>query len=92
MDKKALDGANIDERKFVRSQAIIQSMTEEERRNPKLMSFSRKKRISAGSGTTIQDINALIKELEMMNKMMKEFKNNKKFARKMKHMMGNMGM
>ncbi|MBQ7951213.1 MAG: signal recognition particle protein [Clostridia bacterium] len=92
VDKKALDGANIDERKFVRSQAIIQSMTEEERRNPKLMSFSRKKRISAGSGTTIQDINALIKELEMMNKMMKEFKNNKKFARKMKHMMGNMGM
>lgn len=92
VDKKALDGANIDERKFVRSQAIIQSMTEEERRNPKLMSFSRKKRISAGSGTTIQDINALIKELEMMNKMMKQFKNNKKFARKMKHMMGNMGM
>lgn len=92
VDKKALDGANIDERKFVRSQAIIQSMTEEERTNPKLMSFSRKKRIAAGSGTTIQDINALIKELEMMNKMMKEFKNNKKFARKMKHMMGNMGI
>ncbi len=92
VDKKALDGANIDERKFVRSQAIIQSMTEEERTNPKIMSFSRKKRISAGSGTTIQDINALIKELEMMNKMMKEFKNNKKFARKMKNMMGNMGM
>lgn len=92
VDKKALDGANIDERKFVRSQAIIQSMTEEERTNPKIMSFSRKKRIAAGSGTTIQDINALIKELEMMNKMMKEFKNNKKFARKMKSMMGNMGM
>ncbi len=92
IDKKALDSANIDERKFVRSQAIIQSMTEEERQNPKIMSFSRKKRITAGSGTTIQDINALIKELEMMNKMMKEFKNNKKFARKMKGMMSNMGM
>ncbi len=92
VDKKALDGANIDERKFVKSQAIIQSMTEEERTNPKIMSFSRKKRIAAGSGTTIQDINSLTKELEMMNKMMKEFKNNKKFARKMKHMMGNMGM
>ncbi|MBO5409047.1 MAG: signal recognition particle protein [Clostridia bacterium] len=92
VDKKALDGANIDERKFIKSQAIIQSMTEEERKNPKIMSFSRKKRIIAGSGTTIQDINGLIKELEMMNKMMKEFKNNKKFARKMKGMMGSMGM
>lgn len=92
VDKKALDDANIDERKFVKSQAIIQSMTEEERHDPKMMSFSRKKRITAGSGTTIQDVNALIKELEMMNKMMKEFKNNKKFARKMKHMMGSMGM
>lgn len=92
VNKKAIDEANIDERKFVKSQAIIQSMTEEERHKPKIMSFSRKKRIAAGSGTTIQDINSLIKELEMMNKMMKEFKNNKKFARKMKNMMGSMGM
>ncbi len=92
INKKAIDEANIDEKKFVRSRAIIQSMTEEERANPKLMSFSRKKRIAAGSGTTIQDINSLTKELEMMNKMMKEFKNNKKFARKMKGMMGKMGM
>lgn len=86
VDKKALEGANIDENKFVKSEAIIQSMTEEERRNPKIMSFSRKKRIAMGSGTTLQDINSLIKEFEMMNKMMKEFKNNKKFARKMKGM------
>ncbi len=92
INKKAIDEANIDEKKFVRSRAIIQSMTEEERSNPKIMSFSRKKRIAAGSGTTIQDINSLTKELEMMNKMMKEFKNNKKFARKMKGMMGKMGM
>lgn len=92
INKKAIDEANIDEKKFVRSRAIIQSMTEEERSNPKLMSFSRKKRIAAGSGTSIQDINSLTKELEMMNKMMKEFKNNKKFARKMKGMMGKMGM
>ena len=86
VDKKALEGANIDENKFVKSEAIIQSMTEEERHNPKRMSFSRKKRIAMGSGTTLQDINSLIKEFEMMNKMMKEFKNNKKFARKMKGM------
>lgn len=86
VDKKALEGANIDENKFVKSEAVIQSMTEEERHNPKIMSFSRKKRIAMGSGTTLQDINSLIKEFEMMNKMMKEFKNNKKFARKMKGM------
>jgi len=84
ISKKELDSANIDERKFVKSEAIILSMTEEERKNPKIMSFSRKKRIAMGSGTTLQDINVLIKEFEMMNKMMKEFKNNKKFARKMK--------
>lgn len=84
IDKKSIENANIDENKFVKSEAIILSMTEEERRNPKLMSFSRKKRIAAGSGTTLQDINSLIKEFDMMNKMMKEFKNNKKFARKMK--------
>lgn len=84
IDKKALEGANIDENKFTKSEAIILSMTEEERHNPKIMSFSRKKRIAAGSGTTLQDINSLIKEFDMMNKMMKEFKNNKKFARKMK--------
>ena len=88
VDKKAIESANIDENKFTKSEAIILSMTQEERENPKLMSFSRKKRIAAGSGTTLQDINQLIKEFEMMNKMIKEFKNNKKFARKMKGFMG----
>ena len=86
VDKKALDGANVDENKFVKSEAIILSMTKKERENPKILSFSRKKRIAAGSGTTLQDINSLTKEFEMMNKMMKEFKNNKKFAKKMKGM------
>ena len=90
VDKKAIDGANIDEKKFIKSEAIILSMTQEERENPKLMSFSRKKRIAMGSGTTLQDINQMIKEFEMMNKMIKEFKTNKKFARKMKGFMGKM--
>lgn len=90
VDKKAIDGANIDENKFTKCEAIILSMTQEERENPKLMSFSRKKRIAMGSGTTLQDINQMIKEFEMMNKMIKEFKTNKKFARKMKGFMGKM--
>lgn len=87
VDKKAIESANIDENKFTRCEAIILSMTKEERENPKIMSFSRKKRIAMGSGTTLQDINQMIKEFEMMNKMIKEFKNNKKFARKMKGFM-----
>lgn len=90
VDKKAIDGANIDENKFTKCEAIILSMTQEERENPKLMSFSRKKRIAMGSGTTLQDINQMIKEFEMMNKMIKEIKTNKKFARKMKGFMGKM--
>lgn len=87
VDKKAIESADIDENKFTRCEAIILSMTKEERENPKIMSFSRKKRIAMGSGTTLQDINQMIKEFEMMNKMIKEFKNNKKFARKMKGFM-----
>jgi signal recognition particle subunit SRP54 len=86
VDKKAIESANVDENKFVKSEAIILSMTKQERENPKIISFSRKKRIAAGSGTTLQDINSLSKEFEMMNKMMKEFKNNKKFAKKMQGM------
>lgn len=86
IDKKAIENANVDENKFNKSEAIILSMTKQERENPKIISFSRKKRIAAGSGTTLQDINALNKEFEMMNKMMKEFKNNKKFAKKMQGM------
>jgi signal recognition particle subunit SRP54 len=86
VDKKAIENANVDENKFVKSEAIILSMTKQERENPKIISFSRKKRIATGSGTTLQDINALNKEFEMMNKMMKEFKNNKKFAKKMQGM------
>lgn len=87
VDKKALDSADIDENKFTKCEAIILSMTQKERENPKLMSFSRKKRIAMGSGTTLQDINQMIKEFDMMNKMIKEFKNNKQFARKMKGFM-----
>jgi signal recognition particle subunit SRP54 len=55
-------------------EAIIQSMTPQERRNPKILKASRKRRVATGSGTTVQDVNALLKQFQEMQKMMKQFK------------------
>jgi len=60
----------VDEKELVRTEAIISSMTLEERRNPVLFNGSRKKRIAKGSGTSIQDVNILLKNFFMMGKMM----------------------
>lgn len=68
---KALKNTNIDEKAFSRTEAIIYSMTKEERRNPKIINGSRRKRIALGSGTTIQDVNRLLKQFEDMQKIMK---------------------
>ena len=70
--KKQIDQANIDDKKLAHQQAIIQSMTPKERRNPKLINGSRRKRIAAGSGTTVQEVNRLLKQFTMMSKMMKK--------------------
>jgi signal recognition particle subunit SRP54 len=69
--KKQLDAANLDENIFKRQQAIIGSMTRAERKNPKLLNASRKKRVAAGSGTSVQDINKLVKMHRQMADMMK---------------------
>ena len=69
--KKQLDAANLDESLFKRQQAIIGSMTKAERKTPKLLNASRKKRVAAGSGTSVQDINRLIKMHRQMADMMK---------------------
>ena len=53
-------------------EAIIRSMTPRERRNPKLLNASRRKRIAAGSGTTVQDVNQLIRQFEQAKEMMKK--------------------
>lgn len=63
--------ANVDERELVRITAIIDSMTPGERKNPKIINGSRRKRISVGSGTTITDVNRLLKQFEQTKKMMK---------------------
>ena len=70
--KKQLDQANVDDKKLAHQQAIIQSMTQKERRNPKLINGSRRKRIAAGSGTSVQEVNRLLKQFETMSKMMKK--------------------
>ncbi len=67
----ALGDVEIDERRLARVEAIIRSMTREERRNPKLIDGSRKRRIAAGSGTRPQDVNALLKQFAEAQKMMK---------------------
>ncbi len=66
-----IDDANIDEKAMVHVEAIIQSMTLEERRNPDILNGSRKKRIAKGCGRTIQEINKLLKQFEEIKKMMK---------------------
>ncbi len=69
--KKQLDQANIDERMLVRQGAIISSMTPRERRTPKIIHASRKRRIAAGSGSTVQEVNKLLKQHMEMSRMMK---------------------
>ncbi len=72
VDAKALGGANLDEKAMVRTGAIIQSMTPRERENPEIIGSSRKKRIAAGSGTTVVDVNKLLNQFSAMQKLMKQ--------------------
>ncbi|MEZ5669838.1 MAG: signal recognition particle protein [Alphaproteobacteria bacterium] len=69
--KKQMAGANVDERALAKQEAIILSMTVEERTKPKVIHASRKRRIAAGSGTTVQDVNKLLKQHDEMAKVMK---------------------
>ena len=68
---------SVDEREFVKVEAIISSMTAKERRNHNLLNGSRRRRIAAGSGTTVTDVNRVIKQYVEMKKMMKMFKGKK---------------
>ena len=73
MNAKALEGASVDENALARTEAIILSMTPAERENPSLLNNSRKKRIAAGSGTQVVDINRLLKQFDMMQQVTKQF-------------------
>lgn len=69
---KGLENAKVDEKQMGRVEAIIYAMTPKEKTNPEVINSSRKKRIAKGSGTTIQDVNRLLKQFEDMKKMMKQ--------------------
>lgn len=73
---------DIDEKRLVKTEAMILSMTEAERRKPSLLNGSRKRRIAAGSGTRVEDINVLLRQFEQMQKMMKQFSGKGKRRRK----------
>ena len=85
MDAKALKGAKMDDKALAHQEAIILSMTQAERDNPSSLNSSRKKRIAAGSGTSVVEVNRLLKQFEMMQSMVKQLsgKNMKKLQRKM---------
>ena len=93
VDAKALKGVKLDDRAMARQEAIILSMTRGERENPAILNSSRKKRIAAGSGTTVVDVNRLIKQFEAMQQMTKQLtgKNMKKLQKKMGRMGGGGG-
>ncbi|HEX2947406.1 MAG TPA: signal recognition particle protein [Clostridia bacterium] len=71
MNTKALQNVEVDEKKMGHVEAIIKSMTRKERNDPSILNGSRRKRIAAGSGTTVQEVNSLLKQFEEMKKMMK---------------------
>ena len=78
-----LKNIQIDDKEFDKVEAIICSMTLEERRNPKVLNGSRRLRIAKGSGTTVQDINKFMNSFEMTQKMMKKITNNKGAMKRM---------
>ncbi len=79
---RKLKEANVDEKEFSRIEAIIRSMTLKERRRPEIINGSRRKRIAAGCGMRVQDVNKLLKNFEESKKMMKRMQGMTKFAAK----------
>ncbi len=75
---KGLQNIQVDEKQLAHVEAIIQSMTREEKEHPEIINASRRKRIAAGSGRPLQEVNRLIKQFEEMRKMMKQFSNMQK--------------
>lgn len=82
LNTKMLDNAQVDEKKMSHTEAIIQSMTKQERTDPSIINGNRRKRIASGSGTTIQDVNRLLKDFEEMKKLFKMFADTGKRGKK----------
>ena len=77
----SLKDAKIDEKALARQEAIIKSMTKREREKPDILNASRKKRIAAGSGTTVEEVNKLLKQFEQIRMLMKQFADPKRMAK-----------
>jgi signal recognition particle subunit SRP54 len=89
VNSSMLAEANVDDKSFGRIEAIIHSMTQDERRFPHILSGSRRARIALGSGTTIQEVNRLVKQFTEMQKMMKRLSQGK-VSKQMRDLMRNM--
>ena len=83
---KAMKDVDIDDDAFKGFEAMISSMTPEERKNPKIINGSRRKRIAKGSGSNVQELNKLLKQFEQTSKMMKMMGNKQNMAKMMKNM------
>ena len=81
-----LKDVKVDDKEFNKIEAIISSMTKEERRNPKVLNGNRRLRIAKGSGTSVQEINKFMKSFEMTQKMMRQMKDSKNMKKMMKSM------
>ena len=82
IDKKALKGLDINEKDIIRIESIIKSMTKKEKDHPDIINSSRRKRIAKGSGTSVQDVNKLLKQFKETKKMMKRFTDMEKTMKK----------
>ena len=91
MNRGALKDVKVDEKDLARTEAIIHSMTARERTYPEIIGASRKKRIAAGSGTSVEDVNKLLKQFDQMLKMMRQFSDMGK-GKQGKRMLGRMKM
>ncbi len=81
MKPGALKDAKVDEKAIARTEAIIKSMTKEERAKPEILGASRKRRIAAGSGTSVEEVNKLLKQFDQITKLMKQFSNPSKMKK-----------
>ncbi len=88
MKKEDISKADVDNQKILRQLAILRSMTDKERTNPDILNASRRRRIAAGSGTKVEEVNRLIKTYDQMKQMIKRLNKNPKA---LQGMMGNMG-
>ena len=81
MNSTAMKDVKVDEKMLAHQEAIIKSMTKAERQKPEIINGARRKRIAAGSGTSVEEVNKLLRQFEQLRKLMKQFSDPSKLAR-----------